>query len=136
MDAANNPRTTTTDSNGAYRFDRLMQGEYRIEFVKPAGTTFTSKDNGGNDALDSDVDVSTGRTGVITLVKSRNNMDVDAGLLNADVTQRTCANDGELFVSDVDNGLILRYDQHTGALIDTFIRGFDAPVHMLSLIHI
>ena len=131
LDAANNPRTTTTDSNGAYRFDRLMQGEYRIEFVKPAGTTFTSKDNGGNDALDSDVDVSTGRTGVITLVKSRNNMDADAGLLNADVTQRTCANDGELFVSDVDNGLILRYDQHTGALIDTFIRGFDAPVHMV-----
>jgi len=132
LDASGNPRTITTDSNGAYRFDRLTQGEYRIEFVKPVGTTFTSKDNGADDALDSDADATTGRTGVITLIKSMNNLDADAGLLNADVTERTCVNAGELFVSDVDNGNILRYNQNTGALIDTFIRGFDSPVHMVA----
>lgn len=49
-------KTTTTSSTGYYSFTGLTPGaEYRVEFVKPDGTLFTSS-NTGADASDSDPD--------------------------------------------------------------------------------
>ena len=70
--------TTTTDSTGSYLFSKLAAGDYKIQVVTPNGYAITSKDAGGNDATDSDID-STGTTGLYTLTQGSNNLTVDAG---------------------------------------------------------
>ena len=131
LDDSNNPRTTTTDLFGNYNFDQLTAGDYQVEFVLPnGGESFTTNNVGGDDSIDSDANTSTGRSAVVTLSGSINNLDIDAGLLNANVVERTCADDGQLLVAD-NNGYILRYDQTTGALIDTFIHGLAGPMEMI-----
>ncbi|MBN8513232.1 SdrD B-like domain-containing protein [Accumulibacter sp.] len=70
---------TTTDGRGNYSFTNLVLGKYELQFVKPtAFGGFTVANEGGNDALDSDVS-SSGKTGLITLVAGENN-GWDAGL--------------------------------------------------------
>ncbi|WP_291985854.1 SdrD B-like domain-containing protein [Candidatus Accumulibacter sp. ACC007] len=70
---------TTTDGRGNYSFTNLVLGKYELQFVKPtAFGGFTVANEGGNDALDSDVG-SSGKTGLITLVAGENN-GWDAGL--------------------------------------------------------
>src|SRR5690606_37832092 len=54
--------TTTTDTNGFYSFVDLPPDDYRIEVVLPGGYVFAVPDQGGNDAFDSDVDTTTGRS--------------------------------------------------------------------------
>lgn len=73
--------TTQTDADGLYSFDGLRPGDYRVEFVPPADRALGKKDQGGNDALDSDADPITGRTDVISLTSGVNRADVDAGLV-------------------------------------------------------
>ncbi len=72
--------TTTTDSAGEYLFSDLAPGDYAIQVVAPTGYAFTSKDLGGNDATDSDVDTSTGKTLVTSLAGGENDLSWDAGL--------------------------------------------------------
>jgi serine-aspartate repeat-containing protein C/D/E len=72
--------TTTTDASGNYLFSNLAPGDYAIQVVAPTGYAFTGKDLGGNDATDSDVDTSTGKTIVTTLSGGENDMTWDAGL--------------------------------------------------------
>ncbi|MDT7837383.1 SdrD B-like domain-containing protein [Aquabacterium sp. OR-4] len=72
--------TTTTASNGQYLFKDLVAGKYTVNFDGPTGYAFTKADHGGNDAKDSDANVSTGTTGVITLTAGEQNLSVDAGL--------------------------------------------------------
>ena len=74
--------TTVTDVNGAYSFANLLPGTYSVQFVAPGGTVFTAKDV-GNDALDSDAHLSTGKTSNVTLTSGQNNTTLDAGLLFA-----------------------------------------------------
>ncbi|MBK6954496.1 MAG: carboxypeptidase regulatory-like domain-containing protein [Actinomycetales bacterium] len=53
--------TATTDENGFYSFTDLWAGAtYTIEFVKPAGTSFTSMGAGEDDTVDSNADVVSG----------------------------------------------------------------------------
>lgn len=73
--------STSTDMDGSYRFSGLAAGSYIVEFVAPEAQPFTQKDQGGDDTLDSDADVSTGRTAVLTLTPGQERTDVDAGLL-------------------------------------------------------
>ena len=54
--------TTTTSGGGQYSFTGLGAGTYMVEFVLPSGFTFSPKDQGGNDATDSDANTSTGLT--------------------------------------------------------------------------
>jgi uncharacterized surface anchored protein len=74
--------TATTDANGNYLFKDLVPGNYSVQVVAPAGTSFTGKDLGGNDTTDSDVDT-TGKSGVINLESGETDTSVDAGLTQA-----------------------------------------------------
>jgi uncharacterized repeat protein (TIGR01451 family) len=49
---------TATDASGLYRFRDLAPGLYRVRFSLPGGMRTTLKDQGGDDARDSDVDAS------------------------------------------------------------------------------
>ena len=71
--------TTTTDSDGKYLFSNLNPGDYKIQVITPTGYFTTKKDQGGNDALDSDID-STGTTVTTTLVAGENDLSWDAGI--------------------------------------------------------
>ncbi len=80
-DSSNNlVDTTTTSGGGAYNFTGLTPGDYYVEFVLPAGYAFSPQDQGGDDALDSDADTTTGKTAVTTLVSGENDTTWDAGL--------------------------------------------------------
>ncbi|NES42014.1 choice-of-anchor E domain-containing protein [Moorena sp. SIO2C4] len=71
---------TFTDSSGNYSFSDLDPGDYIIEFTSPAvGYSFTRQD-AGDDTLDSDADPVTGRTDTFTLAAGDNNTSIDAGL--------------------------------------------------------
>jgi choice-of-anchor A domain-containing protein/uncharacterized repeat protein (TIGR01451 family)/TQXA domain-containing protein len=72
--------TTTTDANGNYLFGNLTPGDYSVEFVKPAGYTITTANQGSNDAVDSDADASTGKTICTTLVAAENDLTWDCGM--------------------------------------------------------
>lgn len=75
-------RTTQTDGSGAYRFDDLTMASYIVGFVKPAGYQFSPLDQGSGaltESFDSDADINTGKTAVISLTNA-NNPTVDAGL--------------------------------------------------------
>ena len=71
--------TTTTDANGQYSFSNLNPADYKVQVVAPTGFFVSKKDQGGNDALDSDID-STGTTLVTTLSAGENDLSWDAGL--------------------------------------------------------
>ncbi|MBZ0198961.1 MAG: choice-of-anchor A family protein [Ignavibacteriaceae bacterium] len=72
--------TTSTDANGIYTFGNLVPGDYYVEFVLPANSAFTAKDQGSNDAKDSDADVLTGKTTCTSLAAGEDDMTWDAGI--------------------------------------------------------
>ena len=72
--------TTTTSGGGFYIFEDLQPGDYYLEFVRPADYDFSSKDQGGDDAIDSDVYTTTGKTDVTTLDAGETDLTWDAGL--------------------------------------------------------
>jgi len=70
---------TTTAVDGAYAFAYLPSGSYFLEFVVPAGYPTAPRDQGGDDALDSDADGATGRTATFALGGGTNDASRDAG---------------------------------------------------------
>lgn len=72
--------TTITDAYGYYKFKPLSPGTYTVGFTLPANYKFTSQNAGGDDELDSDVDVLSGKTGTYVIAPSDSNMSVDAGI--------------------------------------------------------
>ena len=89
-------KTTTTNTSGYYWFQDLISlNDYTIEFVKPAGTTFTGQNSGGvvdnlpSDTGDSDADPGTGRVDFTAELLGDNegaanvadNPGIDAGLI-------------------------------------------------------
>ncbi|MDM0111536.1 SdrD B-like domain-containing protein [Variovorax sp. J22R133] len=75
--------TTTTDANGNYGFFDLDAGLYQVRFVNKEGYEWTSRDSGGNDAADSDANIYTGMTDVISLATGQQNKTIDAGIVVA-----------------------------------------------------
>ncbi len=70
---------TTTDESGRYRFDDLPQGSYVIEVERPAGYALTLRDEGDDEALDSDVHRTTGRSAPIMPAAD---LSLNAGLIS------------------------------------------------------
>ncbi|MDA1164900.1 MAG: autotransporter-associated beta strand repeat-containing protein [Planctomycetota bacterium] len=80
-------RTTTTAADGSYTFSGLVPGAYFVEFVAPTAFHFTLRDVGGNDAIDSDANQTTGRTTLLTASPSGTVIsDVDAGVKAAGIS--------------------------------------------------
>ncbi|CAG0947411.1 hypothetical protein ANRL1_04078, partial [Anaerolineae bacterium] len=77
--------STTTDANGNYLFSDLAVGTYAIQVVAPTGYAFTTKDQGGDDSKDSDVDPLTGKTILTSLETGEHDLSWDAGLIAAKV---------------------------------------------------
>ncbi len=78
--------TTVTDANGNYQFVNLANGNYNVGFVNlPNDYSFTTPNVGADDAIDSDVNPATGRTGTYTIdvsnAATRNIQTVDAGIV-------------------------------------------------------
>ena len=76
--------TTTTGTNGEYRFNNLNAGEqYQVQFAAPTGTVFTQANVSGNtlDAVDSDANIATGKTQIVTLAQGEYNDTLDAGVI-------------------------------------------------------
>jgi hypothetical protein len=71
--------TTTTNASGLYQFTQLNPGSYFVRVTAPSGYLVTTRDQGVNDAVDSDVDA-TGQTSCVTLAAGETNNTVDAGL--------------------------------------------------------
>ncbi|QIK63289.1 DUF11 domain-containing protein [Leucobacter viscericola] len=65
---------TTTDKNGYYHFDNLSAGDYTVEFGAVDGYTRTTALAGDDSTVDSDADVTTGRTAVIHLGEGEANV--------------------------------------------------------------
>jgi len=72
--------STVTNANGKYLFMGFAPGTYSVQFVLPAGFMFSPQDIGGNDAIDSDANVSTGQTVQVTLSGGDAFINLDAGL--------------------------------------------------------
>ena len=78
--AGNLIATTQTDPNGAYLFEEVIPGSYYVSFSNlPTGYVFSPKDQGANDAIDSDVDAN-GNTACFNLSPNEDKDDVDAGI--------------------------------------------------------
>lgn len=84
LDSGGSPLdSTSTDGSGAYGFSDLVAGDYAVAFALPNGRTqFSPQDQGGDDGLDSDVDSSTGRSGLVAIVSGLDITDLDAGLFD------------------------------------------------------
>ncbi len=68
-----------TNSSGNYYFSNLVPGDYMVAFELPAGYGLTVANNGSDDE-DSDVDPSTMRTPVTTLVAQEQDTSLDMGI--------------------------------------------------------
>ncbi|MGL5941555.1 MAG: SdrD B-like domain-containing protein, partial [Waterburya sp.] len=79
--------TLTTDVDGKYEFTGLTPGiEYQVTFDPtsfPAEFSdgLTTQDTGSDDQLDSDADINTGKTPIVTLNPGESRTGIDAGLL-------------------------------------------------------
>lgn len=73
--------TTITNANGAYSFINLDPGTYVVGFSGiPLGSNLSNPNQGGDDALDSDADPITGKTGPIVLTGGEYDATIDAGI--------------------------------------------------------
>ncbi len=83
--------STVTDINGNYAFNNLADGSYSVGFTNlPNGYTFTNKDAGANDAIDSDPNTA-GRTTPVTVSAGAFNPIVDGGIVKGNGTNATAS---------------------------------------------
>ena len=125
IDANGQPVQTVTDAEGKYEFANVPVGDYRVKFVAPDGTVFTSQDAGTDDTRDSDVD-STGVSSVFTVMADEKT-DIDAGVapmpvdaVDDMITVLESEGAGDVDVNVLDNdtpagetGLVLKVDGQT-----------------------
>ena len=84
LDGNNNLLATTqTATDGAYGFNNLGAGTYKVQFVLatlPVAVQLAAKNVGSDPTLDSDADPATGLTDAISLTGGQTKFDVDLGL--------------------------------------------------------
>ena len=120
--------TTTTDASGGYSFSGLIPGDYEIEVVPPAGAVLVPPDAGTDDAVDSDVDETTGRVS-LAVESGSNTTESAAGLLPGKIAGTvwfdndadTAQGPGEPGISGISVGL---YDD-LGALVASVLTPAD-----------
>ena len=88
----------TTDANGAYLFDNLAPGEYRVKFTQPTGYVFTrALAPGSASGVDSNADAASGLTDVFSV----------AGMSAGDTSTDTDPNTAARFVNPtIDAGFV------------------------------
>ncbi len=69
-----------TNVNGAYSIANITPGSYYVKFTAPTGYFISPKDAGGDEALDSDADITTGKTATIVITSGLALFGVDAGM--------------------------------------------------------
>ncbi len=99
-----------TNAIGEYLFDGLLPGDYYVVFTLPAGYLFSPRDQGDDDAQDSDADPTTGRTVCTKLDEGEADMTWDAGIYEEPVEYGEC--DGKV------TQLTLRYN---GSIVNAHI---------------
>jgi len=72
--------STLTDGLGNYLFSDLIPGQYEVEFELLTGYVFSPLNIGGDPLLDSDANLLTGRTGLLTLASGQIDLSWDAGM--------------------------------------------------------
>ncbi|MEZ5381807.1 MAG: SdrD B-like domain-containing protein [Microthrixaceae bacterium] len=75
--------TQLTEADGAYLFENLAPGKYRIVVTPPAGYELSPRAQGGDIARDSDVSPTSGSSAVVTLAPGEDRTDLDAGMFQA-----------------------------------------------------
>ncbi|MGB3916959.1 MAG: SdrD B-like domain-containing protein, partial [Thiothrix litoralis] len=121
--------TTTTDASGHYLFKDLSPTTYTVKFVAPAGMTFTTADQGSDDALDSDAD--SNGLAIVTLTSGADIRTVDAGVKPASVTGRVWIDNNTPNATDdgVESGVVgvtvNLIDTQTGEVVATTTTGVD-----------
>jgi hypothetical protein len=78
-------QTQKTDNDGNYLFE-VASGTYKVAVEQPAGFLATAKDQGTDDAQDSDIDSNTLKTDLITIAPGEQNLSVDAGFYKVNPT--------------------------------------------------
>ena len=111
----------TTDANGEYEFINVIPGTYSVGFDLPANSQFSPKDQGGDDAKDSDPNTGTGRTDNFALASSQVKDDVDAGIIPyASISDFVWEDNGNGIQDPGENGLpgvVVILNDDTGAEI-------------------
>jgi len=77
---------STTTLGGTYRFAQIDTGTYYIHFDRPAGYVASPKDQGGDDAKDSDYTPATGDTDPFTVSLQQKLLTEDAGMYKPSVS--------------------------------------------------
>ena len=78
-------KTAKTDASGRYQFDGINPGDYYVDIMAPAIYVISLRDQGQDEALDSDIDPISGATSPVTLVAGENLLQWDAGLIRRDL---------------------------------------------------
>ena len=92
--------TTVTDASGLYLFDGLVDGTYRVQFIRPSGYAFTFQYTRAmasarritplvgtvSSDTDSNADAVTGLTDAIELPADASDLSIDAGLVASDAS--------------------------------------------------
>ena len=71
---------TTTDADGLYEFADLVPSTYSVSIELPVGFVVSPQNQGGDDAVDSDLNADTLMTDQVTLAPGENNTTLDMGI--------------------------------------------------------
>jgi len=71
---------SATDGEGIYSFVNVSDGDYYVQFMRPAGYLFSPQHVGSDGSLDSDANTSTGKTIIFTLDSNGIHFSWDAGI--------------------------------------------------------
>jgi protocatechuate 3,4-dioxygenase beta subunit len=108
---SNKFKVTTTDRDGIYQFRDLSAGDYCLGFEDLPVGYLISPLNTTDDTKDSDVDITSGKTKIITLLEGEHNLSFDMGIYAENVA----------IIGDA-----VWYDDNRNGIQDSFEKGVEA----------